>query len=181
MTNLFLFRTGNRCFQVVCFLVLTADGSVQLATLKPDFMFAPAGAVSVWQREGIEAYRIATRKNALAKEAGKSVGSVFVALKSRSDLNDIKDLKDKVVVAGLPDSVPGWRRFSATSYLYPDTKELINDKNRRSLLVSVSASAETGKGGVIAEGYCDHDYHNNAYFAGCCHDINHLKAFDVPY
>ena len=89
-------------------IVLTADGSAQLATLKPDFMFAPAGAVSVWQREGIEAYRIATRKNALAKEAGKSVGSVFVALKSRSDLNDIKDLKDKVVVAGLPDSIPGW-------------------------------------------------------------------------
>ena len=28
------------------------------------------------------------------------------------------------------------RRFSATSYLYPDTKELINDKNRRSLLIS---------------------------------------------
>lgn len=51
------------------------------------------------------------------------------------------------------DSVPGWRRFSSTSYMYPDTKELINDKNRRSLLVSVSASAETGKGGVIAEGY----------------------------
>ena len=37
--------------------------------------------------------------------------------------------------------------------MYPDTKELINDKNRRSLLVSVSASAESGKGGVIAEGY----------------------------
>ena len=52
-----------------------------------------------------------------------------------------------------PDSVPGWRRFSPTSYMYPDTKELINDKNRRSLLVSVSASAETGKGGVIADGY----------------------------
>ena len=51
------------------------------------------------------------------------------------------------------DSVPGWRCFSATSYMYPDTKELINDKNRRSLLVSVSASAESGKGGVIAEGY----------------------------
>lgn len=51
------------------------------------------------------------------------------------------------------DSVPGWRRYSTTSYMYPDTKELINDKNRRSLLVSVSASAESGKGGVIAEGY----------------------------
>ena len=89
-------------------IVLTADGSAQLAMLKPDFMFAPAGAVAVWHREGIESYRIATRKNALAKEAGKSVGSVFVALKSRSDLDDIEDLKGKVVVAGLPDSVPGW-------------------------------------------------------------------------
>lgn len=50
-------------------------------------------------------------------------------------------------------TVPGWHPYSATSYLYPDSKELINDKNRRSLLVSVSASAETGKGGVVAEGY----------------------------
>ncbi len=51
------------------------------------------------------------------------------------------------------DSIPGWRRYSPTSYIYPDTKELINEKNRRSLLVSVSASPEIGKGGVIAEGY----------------------------
>ncbi len=51
------------------------------------------------------------------------------------------------------DSVPGWHRFSTTSYLYPDAKELINEKNRRSLLVSVFASAKTGKGGVVAEGY----------------------------
>lgn len=51
------------------------------------------------------------------------------------------------------DSIPGWRRYSPTSYIYPDTKELINDRNRRSLLVSVSASSEIGKGGVIADGY----------------------------
>ncbi|RHJ87813.1 glycoside hydrolase [Parabacteroides sp. AM08-6] len=51
------------------------------------------------------------------------------------------------------DSVSGWRRLSPGSYMYPDTKELINDKNRRSLLVSVSATAETGRGGVAAEGY----------------------------
>lgn len=51
------------------------------------------------------------------------------------------------------DSIPGWRRYSTTSYMYPDTKELINDKKRRSLLVSVSVSVESGKGGVVAEGY----------------------------
>ncbi|MDO4755814.1 MAG: alpha-L-arabinofuranosidase C-terminal domain-containing protein [Parabacteroides sp.] len=51
------------------------------------------------------------------------------------------------------DSIPGWRRYSPTSYIYPDTKEVINEQNRRSLLVSVTASSVIGKGGVIAEGY----------------------------
>lgn len=51
------------------------------------------------------------------------------------------------------DSIPGWHKLSAGTSLWPDNKELINDKNRRSLLVSVSASAETGKGGIAAEGY----------------------------
>lgn len=51
------------------------------------------------------------------------------------------------------DSIIGWRRLSANSQIYPDTKELINDRNRRSLLVAASASKEIGRGGVIAEGY----------------------------
>lgn len=51
------------------------------------------------------------------------------------------------------DSVPGWRRISSNTYMLPDNKELINDKNRRSLLVSASAGQETGKGGIIATGY----------------------------
>lgn len=52
-----------------------------------------------------------------------------------------------------PDSVPGWHKLSVGTYLYPDTKELINDKNKRSLMVAVTASQETGPGGVAAEGY----------------------------
>lgn len=51
------------------------------------------------------------------------------------------------------DSVPGWRRISSNTYMLPDNMELINDKNRRSLLVSVSAGQETGKGGIMATGY----------------------------
>lgn len=89
-------------------VILSADGNAQLNIVKPDFMFAPAGADAVWHREGIESYRIATRKRASAKEADKSVGSVLVTLKSRDDLQDIGDLKSKTVAAGLPDSVPGW-------------------------------------------------------------------------
>lgn len=51
------------------------------------------------------------------------------------------------------DSIPGWRRIGVNTQVWPDTKEVINDKNRRSLLVSVYASPETGRGGVVAEGY----------------------------
>lgn len=52
-----------------------------------------------------------------------------------------------------PDSIRGWRTLSAGSFMYPDHKELINDKNHRSLLVSVTASTQSGRGGVAAEGY----------------------------
>ena len=89
-------------------IILSADAPAQIETQKPDFLFAPAGMVGLLQKEGIESYRIATRKSPLAREASRSTGSVFVALKSRSDLQDLKDLKGKAIVAGLPDSVPGW-------------------------------------------------------------------------
>ena len=52
------------------------------------------------------------------------------------------------------DSLPGWRRLNpAVTQLYPDVRELINERNRRSLLVAVSASGESGRGGLVAEGY----------------------------
>ncbi len=51
------------------------------------------------------------------------------------------------------DSVPGWRVMARNTFMWLDTEERINDKNRRSLLVSISASSETGRGGVVAEGY----------------------------
>ncbi len=88
--------------------VLTADDGAQLKQLRPDFMFVPVGLDAVWQRAGIESFRIAARKTALAREAAQSVGSVFVALKNRTDLSELKDLRGKRVVAGRPDSLPGW-------------------------------------------------------------------------
>lgn len=33
-----------------------------------------------------------------------------------------------------PDSTPGWRKISSNTSIWPDNKELINDKNKRSLL-----------------------------------------------
>lgn len=52
-----------------------------------------------------------------------------------------------------PDSVPGWRKIAANTSFWPDAKELVNETNKRSLGVSAYPSAETGRGGVVAEGY----------------------------
>lgn len=89
-------------------VILSADAPAQLKNIRPDFVFAPVGADEVWRRSGIETYRVATRKSVLALQADKSTGSVIVALKSRTDLNTLSDLQGRKVVAGLPDSVPGW-------------------------------------------------------------------------
>lgn len=52
-----------------------------------------------------------------------------------------------------PDSIPGWRALSATTWLYLDSKELLNTKNHRSLLVGISSSPTGERGGVAAMGY----------------------------
>lgn len=52
-----------------------------------------------------------------------------------------------------PDSIPGWEKLSANTYLTIDNKKAINDKNQRSLMVAAYASEATGRGGVIANGY----------------------------
>lgn len=52
-----------------------------------------------------------------------------------------------------PDSIPGWRPLSAGSYLWPDTRELINDKNKRSLFISASVTPDAPRAGAVAEGY----------------------------
>lgn len=47
-----------------------------------------------------------------------------------------------------PDSVPGWRTVSPNTSIWPDGQETINERNKRSLLVSVSASS-TGRGALL--------------------------------
>ena len=51
-----------------------------------------------------------------------------------------------------PDSIPGWKALSTSTWLYLDTKELLNTKNHRSLLVGISTYSGQ-RGGVVAEGY----------------------------
>lgn len=51
------------------------------------------------------------------------------------------------------DSIPGWLPLSGGSRIAPDAQELINDKNKRSLRVTVYDTGTHGRGGAVAEGY----------------------------
>ena len=51
-----------------------------------------------------------------------------------------------------PDSIPGWRALSPSTWIYLDTKELLNSRNHRSLLVGITPTSGQ-RGGVAAEGY----------------------------
>lgn len=48
-----------------------------------------------------------------------------------------------------PDSIPGWKVFSTNTYMITNKRDSANRRNQRSLFVSVNS----GKGGVVAEGY----------------------------
>ena len=52
-----------------------------------------------------------------------------------------------------PDSIPGWEPVSPTTYLATDQSERINERNRRSLLMAISADTLRGRGGVRALGF----------------------------
>ncbi|MCC8143032.1 MAG: carbohydrate binding domain-containing protein, partial [Tannerellaceae bacterium] len=52
-----------------------------------------------------------------------------------------------------PDSVPGWRLLTSSTSMWPDNRFPMSEFNRRSLLVSVNAVPENGRGGILAEGY----------------------------
>lgn len=51
------------------------------------------------------------------------------------------------------DSVPGWHRLSAGTQMWLDAQSTINEKNKRSLRVTVYGTEMYGRGGVAAQGY----------------------------
>lgn len=82
-----------------------------LLRTRPDFVIAPSD-VFVTLSLSMTAHPLAVRKSSFAQDANRSLGSVVVALKSRTDINSIVDLKGKTISASLPDSLGGWLAFA---------------------------------------------------------------------
>ena len=89
-------------------LFQASDAESQLAHLKPDFVIAqPSLLIGTRSASALPGYALASRKVNEARDAAHSVGGVILALKSRHDLNDLADLRGKVVTSTMPLST-GW-------------------------------------------------------------------------
>lgn len=66
------------------------------------------------------------------------------------------------------DSIPGWLPLSPGTRMAPDAQELINDKNKRSLRVTVYDTGTYGRGGAVAEGYRGIPLKKGAKYALSC-------------
>lgn len=83
-----------------------------LLRTRPDFVIAPSD-VFVSLSMSMSAHPLAVRKSSFARDANRSLGSAVVALRSRTDINSVDDLKGKTICASLPDSLGGWLAFAA--------------------------------------------------------------------
>lgn len=82
-----------------------ADAQSQLERLHPAFVIGSAGFESQFATDSeLKPFRIATRKNYLAKDPKHSVGALIITLKNRNDLNTIDNLKGKRVASTLPNT-----------------------------------------------------------------------------
>lgn len=72
-----------------------------------DFYISSSGFFWEISRE-LGCGHLATQKTIYAKDPSASVGSTFVVLNDRKDLQTLKDLKGKNVVANQPNSFQGW-------------------------------------------------------------------------
>lgn len=88
--------------------LVAADALSQISEIRPDFVIASTGTSAFFAHASDSPYRIATRKSAAAKSVSRSIGSTIVALKSRTDINTLADLKGRTVAATLPTSISGW-------------------------------------------------------------------------
>ena len=88
--------------------IVTPDAAPEVLHQKPDFLILPTEQSDLIEEQGVQMFRIATRKPWTATDAAHAVGSLVVTRADRADINSLEDLKGKHVVADTPTSLTGW-------------------------------------------------------------------------
>lgn len=88
--------------------IVTPDAAQEVLHQKPDFLMLPTEQIDLMEEQGVQTFRIATRKPWTATDAAHAVGSLVVTRADRTDINTLEDLAGRHIVADTPTSLTGW-------------------------------------------------------------------------
>ena len=88
--------------------IVTTDAVQEVRQGRPDFLILPTDQIAFMEKEGLQVFRLLTRKPHQAKAAAEAIGSLVVTRADRDDLRSLSDLKDRHVAADTPTSLSGW-------------------------------------------------------------------------
>lgn len=103
-----LSRPLEKDFRIAWRDIVTPDAAQEVLHLKPDFLILPTEQIDLMEEQGVQIFRIATRKPWTAVDAAHAVGSLVVTRADRSDISTLDDLAGKHVAADTPTSLAGW-------------------------------------------------------------------------
>ena len=72
--------------------IVTPDAAQEVLHQKPDFLMLPTEQIDLMEEQGVQTFRIATRKPWTATDAAHAVGSLVVTRADRTDINTLEDL-----------------------------------------------------------------------------------------
>lgn len=69
--------------------IVTPDAAQEVLHQKPDFLMLPTEQIDLMEEQGVQTFRIATRKPWTATDAAHAVGSLVVTRADRTDINTL--------------------------------------------------------------------------------------------
>ena len=84
--------------------IVTPDAAQEVLHQKPDFLMLPTEQIDLMEEQGVQTFRIATRKPWTATDAAHAVGSLVVTRADRTDINTLEDLAGRHIAADTPRS-----------------------------------------------------------------------------
>lgn len=88
--------------------IVTVDAVQEVRHVRPDFLILPTDQIAFMEAEGLQVFRMVTRKPRQAKVAAEAIGSLVVTHTDRHDLKTLDDLRGRHIAADNPRSLSGW-------------------------------------------------------------------------
>lgn len=103
-----LSRPLDKDFRIRWQDIVTVDAVQEVRHVRPDFLILPTDQIAFMEAEGLQVFRMVTRKPRQAKVAAEAIGSLVVTRADRHDLKTLDNLRGRHIAADSPRSLSGW-------------------------------------------------------------------------